>query len=117
MKNLELKNYDFYIQRKDRFLDLMNKNLTPMQIRPNGIFIKINKKKSDYSYLKLNDISVKVEERPKDINRYKAINENWLNWSESTEVANYPSRVLLDAYHKEKEVQYVSYFFFNSLFF
>ena len=85
MKNLELNKFHFYLQRPERVFEIMGKSLLFAEIRPEGIFATDNKKKREFSYIPMTDISAKVESCPDDPNRYKAMNPNWLPWSQHRE--------------------------------
>ncbi len=85
----------------------MGKSLLYAEVKPEGIFATENKRKAEYSYIPLFDISATVEKFPNDPNRYKSMNPKWLPWSQHQETAGQEYRVLLNAKTKMKQTKLV----------
>ena len=85
----------------------MSKDLMLCEVRPEGFYIKSSKKRGQFKYLNLTDIRIKLDDKPEDPNRFKAINENWLPWAENREVSFMPSRLLVNCKFKGKSNVYV----------
>lgn len=81
MSHLQLSKFEFFLQRPVKTLELMGHTLLHAEVRPQGIFACSDLKKDQMSYIPLSDIRVAIESKPKDPNRFKAINPQILEWS------------------------------------
>lgn len=91
---------EYYLQKQQSLL--FGSRLVKCVVKQNGIFV--NKVRntmegpvSKKELLDLSNIKIYVEMKPEDKNRHKAINPNWLMWSDSQQVSEMEQRICISA--------------------
>ena len=108
MMNLQLSNFNYFISRNTTGYDIFSHKLMFAKITPEGIYIKADRKQTEFEYLSLKDIRIYLEDKPKDPNRFKAINQSWMPWADHRDLEGMNTRMVVNATKDNIPVSYVS---------